>query len=279
MIPPVASRFIAGETTAEALEHARRHNEDDVGVILNLLGEHYSQRHQADQDTATIRQLIEDIDGAGLRACVSVKPSQLGLDVSEAAFRENYRAVVDAAAQRDVFVWCDMEDSTTTAATLSAFEDVAHDVGSGVGLCVQANLRRTRGDLERLADVPGKVRLVKGAYDEPPEIAFQRSARVNTAFRNDLTYMFEAFDGGIAVGSHDPTMLELAGQLHDKHDTDYEIQMLMGVRPDAQRALAAAGRDVWQYAPYGRKWLSYTYRRMRERRENILFALRAVLGA
>lgn len=278
MIPPIASRFIAGETAAEALEHARRTNEDDIGVILNLLGEHYSERHLAAEDAAAYRQLIDDIGGSDLEACVSVKPSQLGLTVAESLFRENYRSVVDAAAERDVFVWCDMEDSSTTEVTLSVFEDVARDVGDGVGLCAQANLRRTRRDLERLADVPGKVRLVKGAYDEPPEIAYREKARVEEAFRDDLRYMFEAFDGGIAVGSHDPDMIDLAERLHDEHGTAYEVQMLMGVRPDTQRELAAAGRDVWQYAPYGRKWLSYTYRRMRERRENVRFAIRAVLG-
>lgn len=278
MIPPIANRFIAGESAAEALEHTRRINEDDIGVILNLLGEHYGERRPADEDADAYRQLIEDIAGSDLEACISVKPSQLGLTVEESVFRENYRSVVDAAVDRDVFVWCDMEDSSTTEVTLSVFEDVARDVGGGVGLCVQANLRRTRRDLERLADVPGKVRLVKGAYDEPPEIAYQGKTRVEEAFRDDLTYMFEAFDGGIAVGSHDPDMIDLAERLYDEHDTDYEIQMLMGVRPDAQRELAAAGHDVWQYAPYGRKWLSYTYRRMRERRENIRFAIRAILG-
>ncbi len=278
MIPPIASRFIAGETAAEALEHARRCNQDDLGVILNLLGEHYSDPEDATADATAYRQLIDDIAGSGLQACISVKPSQLGLAIDEATFRENYRDLVAVAAEQDVFVWCDMEDSSTTETTLSVFEDVARDFGDCVGLCVQANLRRTRQDLERLAPLPGKVRLVKGAYDEPPELAYQERSRVNQAYREDLTYMFEAFDGGIAVGSHDPAMLDLAQRLHDEHGTDYEIQMLMGVRPDAQRELAATGHDVWQYAPYGEKWLSYTYRRVRERRENLLFAARAILG-
>jgi proline dehydrogenase len=278
MIPPIASRFIAGETTAEALEHARRCNQDDLGVILNLLGEHYSDPEDATADAAAYRQLIDDIAGSGLRACISIKPSQLGLAIDEATFRENYRELVTVATEQDVFVWCDMEDASTTEATLSVFEDVANDVGGGVGLCVQANLRRTRQDLERLAALPGKVRLVKGAYDEPPELAYRERSRVNRAYREDLTYMFEAFDDGIAVGSHDPAMLDLAERLHDEYGTDYEIQMLMGVSPDTQRELAATDHDVWQYAPYGGKWISYTYRRVRERRENLLFAARAILG-
>jgi proline dehydrogenase len=278
MLPPVAGRFIAGETPPVAIDHARRTNEDGVGVILNLLGEHYDDRAPADEDAAAYRQLVADLADSGLDACVSVKPSQLGLDVGEDVFRENYRSVVEAAVDRGVFVWCDMEDATTTDATIDAFVDMAEAVGGGVGLCVQANLRRTEGDLRRLVDVPGKIRLVKGAYDEPEDVAFQEKSRVNRAYREGLEFLFSERDAGVAVGSHDPEMIAHAKALAEEHDTDFEIQMLMGVREDAQRDLAAEGYEVWQYAPYGGKWLSYTYRRVRERRENLLFALRAVLG-
>ncbi|WP_101295303.1 proline dehydrogenase family protein [Halegenticoccus soli] len=278
MIPPIANRFVAGETPPEALDHARRANEDGVKVILNLLGEHYRAREPADEDAAAYLRLIEDIAATDLDACVSVKPSQIGLDVGEDVFRRNYRDVVARGVDRGVFVWCDMEDHTTTDATLNAYEELAREFDGGVGVCVQANLRRTREDLDRLADVPGKVRLVKGAYDEPADIAYTRKEEVNEAYREDLEFAFERFDGGIAVGSHDPAMIDHAIALHEEHGTPFEIQMLMGVREDAQRELAARGYDVWQYAPYGGKWFSYFYRRVRERKENALFALRAVAG-
>jgi proline dehydrogenase len=122
------------------------------------------------------------------------------------------------------------------------------------------------------------VRLVKGAYDPPPGVAFQGKARVNEAYRESLAYMFEHFADGIAVGSHDPAMVAEAERLHEEHGTPYEIQMLMGVREDTQVDLAA-DREVWQYAPYGEKWLSYFYRRVLERKENAGFALRAIVGA
>lgn len=278
MIPPVASRFIAGESAATALDHARRANDDGVGVILNLLGEHYHSRGPADEDTAAYRQLVDDIAGSDLRARISVKPSQLGLAVDRDVFAENYRALVEHAVDRDVFVWCDMEDTSTTDATLDIFTDVAEDVGGGVGVCVQANLRRTPGDLRRLADVPGSVRLVKGAYDEPPDVAHQTKEEVNGAYRDDLEFLFQEFDDGIAIGTHDPKMIAHAEQLHQEYGTEFEIQMLMGVREQAQRDLAAQGHDVWQYAPYGNKWIPYFYRRVRERRENLFFALRAIFG-
>jgi proline dehydrogenase len=278
MLPPVASRFVAGESTAVALDHVRRVNDDGVGVILNRLGEHYHDRRRADADAATYRQLLADVDGSGLDACVSVKPSQLGLSVGEDAFRENYRSVLDAAADHGVFVWCDMEDASTTDATLEAFADFAPSYPGLVGQCLQANLRRTPDDLARLVDLPGKVRLVKGAYEEPPEIAYRERARVDAAFRSLLETLFEECESGVAVGSHDPAMVSLAAALAREHGTDYEVQMLMGVREAAQRELAASGVTVRQYAPYGSEWPSYFWRRVRERRENLAFALRAVAG-
>ena len=278
MLPPIASNFVAGEEPATALDHTRQMNADGVGVILNLLGEHYDDREPADADRRAYESLIGDIADSGLDACVSVKPSQLGIDVSDDVFEQNYRTVVEAGQEAGVFVWCDMEDATTTDATLDAFEGVAREYDGGVGLCVQANLKRTREDLERLADVPGKLRLVKGAYDEGSEISYTEKARVNEAYRDDLEYLFTEYDGTVGVGSHDPEMISYARELHERHGTDFEVQMLMGVREDAQRELAAEGVETWQYAPYGSKWLSYFYRRVRERKENLLFAARAVVG-
>jgi proline dehydrogenase len=276
VIPPVAGRFIAGESAASALEHARRTNADGVGVILNLLGEHYDERAPADEDAAAYCRLLSDLAGTDLRACISVKPSQLGLDVSESVFRENLTRVVERADEVGRFVWLDMEDHTTTDATLAAFEHHAREHGD-VGVCVQANLKRTPEDIERLADLPGKVRLVKGAYDPPREIAYRDGDRVDEAYRACLELLFETFESGIAVGSHDPAMIEAAERFHAEYGTPYEVQMLMGVRESAQRDLAS-DREVWQYAPYGGKWLAYFSRRVLERKENATFALRALVG-
>lgn len=276
MIPPIASRFVAGETPTEVLDHARRLEARGVKSICNRLGEHYEDPEPAAADRDAYCALLDDIADAGLGACISVKPTQIGLDVSRELFYENFATIVDRARSRDELVWLDMEDHSTTDVTLDAYADHAteHD---GVGVCVQANLKRTPEDLRRLADLPGKVRLVKGAYDEPAEIAYREKARVNEAYRNCLDVMFERFEGGIAVGSHDPAMVEHAIGRHEEFGTDFEIQMLMGVREETQYDLAAE-YDVWQYVPYGDRWLSYFSRRVMERRENLTFALRAVLG-
>ncbi|WP_280585666.1 proline dehydrogenase family protein [Halorubrum sp. Boch-26] len=278
MIPPIARRFVAGESVPEALDHVRTCNGDGVSVIVNLLGEHYDDPTAARADVDTYLALVDDIADSGLDACLSVKPSQIGLGVSADLFEDHYREIVARAHERDAFVWCDMEDADTTDATLDAFESIAAEYPWSVGQCVQSNLKRTREDLGRLVDVPGKLRLVKGAYDEPASIAYTEKSRVDEAYREDLRFLFERRDRGVAVGSHDPAMIALADRLALEHGTDYEVQMLMGVREDAQRDLAAQGVDVVQYAPYGDKWLSYFSRRVRERKENLTFALRAVVG-
>ncbi|MCU4752182.1 proline dehydrogenase family protein [Halobacteria archaeon AArc-curdl1] len=277
MIPPIASRFVAGETPATALEHVRSLNERDIKAIVNLLGEHYDSRSPAEADAAEYRTLVRDIANSRLDACISVKPSQIGLDLGDDVFRELLEEIVDEAAEHDVFVWIDMEDHTTTDVTLDAYESLAREYDGGVGVCVQANLKRTKADVERLADVPGKVRFVKGAYDEPAEVAYKDKAEVNRVYRELLEYAFEHFDGGVAIGSHDPEFIEYAIELHEEYGTDFEFQMLMGVREDAQDELAAEC-EMWQYVPYGGRWKSYFYRRMMERKENVLFAARAILG-
>jgi len=278
MIPPIARRFVAGESVPAALDHVRASNEDGIAVAVNLLGEHYGDPADARADVDAYLGLLDDIADSGLDACVSVKPSQIGLDVSADLFEEHYREIVARAHEIGAFVWCDMEDADTTDATLDAFESIAAEYPWSVGQCVQSNLKRTREDLERLVDVPGKIRLVKGAYDEPASIAYQERSRVDEAYREDLRFLFERRNRGVAVGSHDPAMISLANRLATDRGADYEVQMLMGVREDAQRDLAAQGVDVVQYAPYGDRWLSYFYRRVRERRQNLTFALRAVAG-
>ncbi|QDX41425.1 proline dehydrogenase family protein [Salarchaeum sp. JOR-1] len=274
MIPPIASDFVAGETPEEALDHVAELNARGVKAIVNLLGEHYEKRENADADADAYIALANDIAARDVDACISVKPSQVGLGISDAAFEENIARIVDAA---ECFVWIDMEDHPTTDVTLDAYERHATETDGRVGVCVQANLKRTRDDLERLADLPGKVRLVKGAYDEPSELAHTEKSKVNDAYETYLTYMFEEFEDGVAVGSHDPRMIDLAKTLHDEHGTPFEIQMLTGVRENAQFDLAD-DYEVYQYIPYGSKWFSYFYRRVRERKENLLFALRAVIG-
>jgi len=295
MIPPIAGRFVAGESAVSVLGRARELNGRGIGAICNRLGEHYDSRAPADEDVEAYRRLLAEFRSRGLRACVSVKPTQLGLAVDEGLFRENLERVVDAAvgdgeghgggdwgrdARGSGFVWIDMEGPGTTEATIDAFEAVSRANPGRVGVCLQANLDRTEVDVDRLADVPGKVRLVKGAYDPPEGEGVRGADAVNAAYEARLEELFATRDGpdqAVAVGTHDPRMIDLARSLGAEHGTDFEVQMLMGVREDEQDRLARE-LDVWQYVPYGERWFAYFSRRVAERKENVLFALRAVLG-
>ncbi len=296
MIPPIANKFVAGESIPAVLDHVATLERDGINAIVNLLGEHHDDPAVAREDTETYLELIEEIGSGTLEACISVKPTQIGLEISADEFEANVDRIIEAAVSHDVFVWIDMEDHTTTDATLEAYERVAHEYVrlqaaesasgtesswslGGVGVCLQANLKRTRDDLERLNTVPGKVRLVKGAYDEPKSIAYKKKDRVDEAYRTLLADAFEHRDGGIAIGSHDPAMIEYARELHEQYGTPYEVQMLTGVRTQAQRDLARDGVTVYQYVPYGSRWFLYFYRRVRERKENLLFAARAVISS
>ncbi len=277
MIPPVANNFVAGQSVDSALDHVEALNSRGVGGIVNLLGEHYTSYEDATADTEEYLELASEIADRNLDACFSVKPSQLGLDISTQLFENSFERIVD---ETECFVWIDMEDHTTTDATLAVFEEYSRRTDGNVGVCLQSNLVRTGEDLERLAGLPGKVRLVKGAYDEPAEIAFTDREKVTDIYCDQLEYMFQEFDGGIAVGSHDPVVIEEAQQLHDQYGTPYEIQMLMGVRERAQFDLVETSEaEVYQYVPYGSRWLSYFYRRLREHKSNIRFALRAIVGS
>ncbi len=277
MIPPIANRFVAGEAPGEAIQHAESLNEQNIGAIVNVLGEHYTDSADAKYDTKEYLNLLAELSDDDSKKCISLKPSQIGLDIGEESFLNNLETIVDIAAKQNTFVWIDMEDHTTTDATLDCFESMSLKHNGGVGVCVQANLKRTADDLNRLASLPGKVRLVKGAYNEPNSVAYQNKDRVNNEYRKLMQYMFENFDDGIAIGSHDPEMIDVAKDLHEEYGTGFEVQMLMGVREDAQYELAQE-HEVWQYVPYGDKWLSYFYRRAMERKENALFALRAIIG-
>ena len=277
MLLPVANRFVAGETAAEALERAIEINSAGRPVILNYLGEHHFQQRIVQEDTQEYLALISDIANHDISASISIKPTQLGLDIDESLFIEQLNTVTEAGYDKDVFVWIDMEGTGTTEATIRAFEAMADRYPHGIGLCLQSNLRRTAHDIERLASTPGKIRLVKGAYREPIELAYREQDRVNERYKADLTALFQSRDHGIAVGSHDPEMIAYTKQLYAVHGSEFEFQLLLGIRTDAQENLARNFRTC-TYIPYGSRWLSYFTRRMLERTENMTFAARAILG-
>jgi len=274
MIPPIARRFVAGESVPAVVDHVRTLSEDDIGAICNLLGEHHTDPTTVDADITTYQELAAALAAAGLDAGLSVKPSQVGLELG----RDRLAAAIETlVTTTETTIWVDMEDHTTTDDTLDVVIAAMRAHPDRLGVCIQANLHRSEADIHRLAPLPGKVRLVKGAYDEPHTVAIRSKAAVDAQYRSLLELLFREADGGIAVGSHDPAMIDHAAALADRYGTPYEVQMLTGVREDAQRSLTGSV-PVVQYVPFGDRWLSYFYRRIRERKENAVFAARAIIG-
>lgn len=276
----VARRFVAGDHLEDALRAARELNREGLLVTLDYLGESVDDRATARRAAEAYVDSLDAIEEDEAESTISLKLTQLGLAIDRSFCEENLRRVLDRASSLDSFVRIDMESSEHTGETLALFDAVREDYRGHVGVVVQSYLRRTEDDVRRLADQEAPVRLCKGAYDEPPEVAFQDPDEVDASFVRCLRILLE---GGAptAVASHDERMVEAALDLMDEHAMetgDVEFQMLYGVRRDFQRALAREGHPVRIYVPYGGEWYPYLMRRMAERPANLALVLRALVG-
>lgn len=274
-----AGRFVAGETSAEALAAARTLNDAGFRVTLDLLGESVNQRHEAEAATAAYRTSLDEIDESDAVSTISLKLTQLGLDIDEEFCFRNILGIVQYAEQLGNLVRIDMESSEHTDRTLRIFHRVFAE-HSNVGIVIQSYLRRSEADIRELVRVGASVRLCKGAYQEPASVAFQQKAEVDASF---IRLMRLLLDGGsnTAIASHDERMIDATLEHVARNgtpDDTFELQMLYGVRRDYQRQLVANGLNMRIYVPYGSQWYSYLMRRMAERPANLLFGLRAALG-
>ncbi|WP_375480447.1 proline dehydrogenase family protein [uncultured Jatrophihabitans sp.] len=285
----VVRRFVGGPDTAAAVETARRLTAAGLTVTLDHLGEDTRNRAQADATVAAYLDLLAALDDAGLterigqlraKAEVSVKLSavgqSLGADGGKIAL-DNARTIADAARRRNATVTLDMEDHTTTDSTLGVLRDLRIDFPE-TGAVLQAYLRRTESDCRDLAHAGSRVRLCKGAYDEPPSVAFDRRIDVDRSYVRCANILL-AGGGYPMFATHDPRLIEIVGARAATLGTaaqSLEYQMLYGIRPDEQRRLAAAGNLVRVYVPYGGQWYGYLMRRLAERPANLAFFARAL---
>jgi proline dehydrogenase len=280
LLRPVVDRFVAGTTLDEAVAVARGLTADRW-VTVDHLGEHTTDRDRADATVAAYRTLLRRLGDEALadRVEVSVKLSALGqslpVDADKIAL-DNARQVCEAARAVGTTVTVDMEDHTTTDSTLGIVRDLRMD-HPWVGAVLQAQLRRTESDCRELAGPGSRVRLCKGAYDEPVSVAFAGRAEVDRSFVRCLKILM-AGQGLPMVATHDPRLIGIARFLAAREATDYELQMLHGVRPRAQRELAAEGLTVRVYLPYGAEWFGYFMRRLAERPANLAFFARSLLS-
>ncbi|SDD42769.1 L-proline dehydrogenase [Actinokineospora iranica] len=276
----VVSRFVAGETTADAVAATRRLVDSGLAVTLDYLGEDTTDAIQAANTVDAYVELLEHLHAENLadRAEVSVKLSAVGQLLDEKLALDNAARICRAAQAAGTTVTLDMEDHTTTDSTLRVLGELRR-TWPWVGAVLQAYLRRTVDDATRLATEGSRVRLCKGAYSEPETVAYPDTAEVDKSYVRCVNALL-AGEGYPMFATHDPRLIRIIGErarVHGREPGGFEYQMLFGIRPEEQLRLARLGNTVRVYVPYGGEWYGYLMRRMAERPANTMFFLRAVM--
>lgn len=274
----VTHRFVAGEELSEAGEAIRQLNGKRISATFDHLGESISSEAETRAEVTEYRRVLEHIDSNGLDSNVSVKLTQLGLDIDPALCYENTRAIVETAAGYGNFVRIDMEDSPKTDATLDIFNRL-RDEFDNVGIVIQSYLYRSEKDVEKLLARGARIRLCKGAYDEPASVAFPQKADTDA---NYVKLMKMLLTSGIyhGIATHDEKMIAATRQFAAERGIGpdrYEFQMLYGVRRDLQEQLVSQGYRMRVYVPYGQFWYPYFMRRLAERPANVWFVLKNMM--
>ncbi|MBV8489478.1 MAG: proline dehydrogenase family protein [Candidatus Eremiobacteraeota bacterium] len=277
----LAKRFVPGETIASAVEAVRALNHDGMSATLDYLGEDVLEREAAVKTRDAYYQMLDAIAAAGVNSNVSVKLTAMGLLIDEDFALDNLLGIMEHARQinPDPFVRIDMEGTPVTEATLRVFERALAKF-ENVGIVLQAYLKRTPADVERSIALGARVRLCKGAYNEPPELAIKHMPGIRTAY---LAMARELLVRGNYPGmaTHDHRLIAAIKDIAERENVGkerFEFQMLYGCRPHVQHELVAQGYRMRVYVPFGTHWAGYFYRRVLERRENALFALSSMFS-
>jgi len=271
-----AKHWIAGESYEDALNRAARSNGHKIQGIVNLLGEEITARDDASAATQEYLEILKIIAIRKIQSCISIKPTQLGLGIDSTFFEENLGIVVSTAKSLNNFVWMDMEGSTYTAETVDSYLELIRKFDN-VGLAVQAYLKRSEEDANKILDLKGKIRLCKGAYNESPEIAFKKRADISRNYSKLMRVIFER-GRGFAIATHDERLIHEAITLSNVHHADFEFEMLMGIRDKRKMGLAQMGYRVSEYIPFGKRWWAYSKRRISEHPSNIFLLARSLIS-
>ena len=274
-------RFMPGETAAEALAAAERFREQGTATLFTLLGENLTRLEEADAHAREYAELIDEINRRRLDGEISVKPTQLGLDLDRDRTIAHLERLAQAAAPRTV--WIDMEGSHYTEVTVQLYEAVKSR-HANVGLCLQAYLKRTYSDVQRLLPIEPRIRLVKGAYAEPAAIAYRKRREVDANFLALCVSMLEAARNGrnlfLGLGTHDVELIRQVAEYARSVGTEevpFDVEMLYGIRSDQQRRLQKECLPVRVLIAYGTAWYPWYMRRLAERPANVIFAVRQLL--
>ena len=276
----LTTRFVAGETIAEAIDFIRELNAEGCSASFDHLNESVANPAEAEGEVKEYLEVLSRIDETGINSNVSIKLTQFGLELDPELAYKNARAVVDDAARRGNFVRVDMEASSVTQQTIDIFKRLRAEFGlNDVGIVLQSYLRRTYADAEELVKLPARIRICKGAYNEPAEVAFPDKKDVDENYVRVMQLLLSSgtYHG---IATHDPKMIDatLAFSQREEIPKDaFEFQMLYGIRRDLQRQLAQDGYNVRIYVPYGKHWYPYFMRRLAERPANIWFVTKNLL--
>jgi proline dehydrogenase len=266
VVQKLSQRYIAGPELKDARETVRRLNAEGKRATIDVLGEEVRNEEEAAAIVRAYEDVFADIQRCGLDSGVSVKLTALGLNLGYEVCRANLQTVVEDAASRGNFVRIDMEDSSTTDDTLRLYRELRESGHDNVGVVLQAMLRRTQGDIRALADLKPSVRLCKGIYVEPPELAYQDFDEVRASFVHALEELLDV-GSHVGIATHDEWLLDEGRRLVAQHGLDhsqYEFQMLLGVRPGLGDELVGEGHRLRIYVPFGRHWYEYSLRRLQE---------------
>jgi len=276
----LTTRFVAGETIDEVVPYIREINAENCTASFDHLNESVDNPDEANKEVEEYLQILRRIDETRIRSNVSIKLTQFGLELDpELAYRNARRVVLDAQ-QRGNFVRVDMEGSNVTQVTIDIFKRLRTEFDlNDVGIVLQSYLRRTYDDAQELVKLPARIRICKGAYSEPPEVAFPDKKDVDD---NYVKVMRLLLSSGVyhGIATHDPKMIDATIDFVTREGIGkekFEFQMLYGIRRDLQRQLARDGYNMRVYVPYGKHWYPYFMRRLAERPANIWFVMKNIL--
>ncbi|MEO9310004.1 MAG: proline dehydrogenase family protein [Nitrososphaera sp.] len=264
----IAKQWIAGDTISDALSAAQDSYRNGMGVIINKLGEYQTSKQAIERTIDEYKTIMQSFRKWRIHAGISVKPTQVGMSRSKNECLQNFEALIKAAASSQTFVWIDMESSEHTDETIQLYENLFARY-ERLGLALQANLKRTQGDLVDLLSIGAKIRLVKGAYKENGNIAFKTKHDIDQNYLKLLKVLFQK-GNEFGVATHDSKMIGTAIKLARKYERKFEFQMLRGIRDELKPYLLKKGFSLSEYIPYGTNWLPYSIRRLKERKRNIL---------
>ncbi len=279
MLFKVSKKWIAGHSNIEAINEARKSNKCGMSVILNYLGEGYTEKVQVDRSVLEYFTVLDLLRTNDIRGSISVKPTQIGLCIGYDLCLENFGKISQKAKESGHFMWIDIENSDYVEDTLSIYLRILGN-NKNTGVAIQSYLRRTCSDVLHLMENSANLRIVKGAYRGEKNEAYQSNSETSQNFSRLMNMMLKesSYSGIVAIATHDSNLIDEALALSTKGSTkNLQFQLLKGVRDELKQQLVNNGYMVSEYMPYGEKWLHYSLRRLKERKRNIFLLARSLI--